>query len=67
MVESEALPFIRGVYGAGPLLASPDRHILALNHTIYTEALIVPSVLITPQGREGISDRNSPIRQSALR
>jgi 1-acyl-sn-glycerol-3-phosphate acyltransferase len=51
---STSLPLIRGVYGAGRLLATPDPFILAVNHTQYAEALIIPALLMFLRGGKPI-------------
>ncbi len=45
---------VRGVHGAGPLLSTPDPFILAVNHTQYAEALIIPSLLMFLRGGKPI-------------
>jgi 1-acyl-sn-glycerol-3-phosphate acyltransferase len=45
---------IRGVYGAGPLLSTPDPFILAVNHTQYAEALLIPALLMFLRGGKPI-------------
>jgi 1-acyl-sn-glycerol-3-phosphate acyltransferase len=51
---STSLPLIRGVYGAGPFLATPDPFILAVNHTQYAEALLIPALLMFLRGGKPI-------------
>ena len=49
-----SLYLIRGVYGAGPLLSAPDPFILAVNHTQYAEALIIPTLMMFLRGGKPI-------------
>jgi len=49
-----SLRLIRGVYGAGPLLSTPDPFIFAVNHTQYAEALLIPALLMFLRGGKPI-------------
>ncbi len=49
-----SLYLIRGVYGAGPLLSAPDPFILAVNHTQYAEALLIPTLMMFLRGGKPI-------------
>lgn len=49
-----SLPLIRGVYGAASLLSAPDPFILAVNHTQYAEALLIPTLLMFLRGGKPI-------------
>ncbi len=49
-----SLGLIRRVHGAGPLLSTPDPFILAVNHTQYAEALIIPALMMFLRGGKPI-------------
>jgi len=49
-----SLWLIRGVYGAGPLLSTPDPFILTVSHTQYAEALLIPALMMFLRGGKPI-------------
>ncbi len=53
-VLGASLWLIRGVYGAGPLLSTPDPFIFTVNHTQYAEALLIPTLLMFLRGGKPI-------------